>query len=104
MEFIDQDGKDVFGIKDCIEWIFSGIGVEIFKIVISLIVGAFAGYKIGVKKTINQKQVAGDISRQIQKAVVNDKEKEKVDKKENSIKQKQKAGDNALQIQTGRIE
>lgn len=46
------------------EWIFSGIGTEGISVVVSLIIGVLgggvAGYKIGVKRTTKQKQVAGD--------------------------------------------
>lgn len=98
------DRRELLDMKECFQWIFSGIGVELLKIIISLIIGGFAGYKIGVKKTINQSQIACDKASQVQKTMINNKGNNEKGKKDNSIKQKQKAGDNAQQIQTGRIE
>lgn len=51
---------------DCIEWIFSGIGTAILSGLAGLLVGGFAGYKIGVHNKTNQKQKAGNNSNQTQ--------------------------------------
>ena len=87
-----------------LQWIFSGIGTELLILAVGAIVGGFAGYKIGVKKSGKQAQQAkrGAIQRQEliidsgamtgEKCVV-----------QNSIKQTQKAGKDSEQIQIGRI-
>ena len=58
-----------------LEWVFDGIGTEIIVGLISLIIGAlgggFAGYKIGVKNKIKQKQKAGDNAKQSQIGAIN---------------------------------
>lgn len=54
------------------EWIFDGIGTAIFSGVMGLLVGGFAGYRIGVKKTtIKQNQSAGDNANQTQIGIKN---------------------------------
>lgn len=35
-----------------VQWIFDGIGTAVISAIIGLLVGGFAGYRIGVKKTI----------------------------------------------------
>lgn len=55
------------------EWIFDGIGTALIIFVLGLLVGSGAGYKIAInKKSINQKQKAGNNSSQIQIGEVND--------------------------------
>ena len=49
-----------------LEWIFDGIGTEIISLIIGAVLGGAAGYKIGSKNKIKQKQNAGDNSKQIQ--------------------------------------
>lgn len=51
-----------------IEWIFSGIGTYILSVLAGLLVGGFAGYKIGIrsKVKVKQKQKAGNSSNQTQ--------------------------------------
>lgn len=49
-----------------LEWIFDGIGTELISLIIGTILGGTAGYKIGSKNKIKQKQKAGDNSKQIQ--------------------------------------
>ena len=89
------------------EWFFDGFGTEIISIIISLIVGGFAGYKIGVKRTSSQNQVAGDKAKQ--KQIVNidtDSSEGEEDSKINKstrIVQSQKAGDYSFQEQVGEI-
>ena len=52
-------------------WIFDGIGTEFISILVGFVFGGFAGYKIGFKNKIKQKQKAGDNSEQIQIGSVN---------------------------------
>jgi hypothetical protein len=55
------------------EWIFDGIGTAIVTFILGLLVGGSTGYKIAInKKSIKQKQKAGNNSRQIQIGEVND--------------------------------
>lgn len=49
-----------------LEWIFDGIGTELISLIIGTVLGGAAGYKIGSKNKIKQKQEAGDNSKQIQ--------------------------------------
>lgn len=49
-----------------LQWIFDGIGTELISLIIGLLIGGGAGYKIGVKKTKNQTQKAGHHSTQTQ--------------------------------------
>lgn len=43
------------------EWLFDGIGTEIISLVIGLLIGGGAGYRIGVRKTVvRQSEKAGD--------------------------------------------
>lgn len=90
------------------DWFFDGIGTEIIGIIISLIIGALGGgavgYKIGIKRTVKQKQNAGDDTEQKQEFHI---EGNRVGKKSlkntTNIKQFQKAGKNAVQTQIGGI-
>lgn len=54
-----------------LEWIFDGIGTELISMIIGTVLGGTAGYKIGSKNKIKQKQNAGDNSKQIQIGSVN---------------------------------
>ena len=54
-----------------LEWIFDGIGTELISLIIGAVLGGAAGYKIGSKNKIKQKQNAGDNSKQIQIGSVN---------------------------------
>ena len=90
------------------DWFFDGIGTEIIGIIISLIIGALGGgavgYKIGIKRTVKQKQNSGDDTEQKQEFHI---EGNRVGKKSlkntTNIKQSQKAGKNAVQTQSGGI-
>lgn len=88
--------------------IFDGIGTEIIGIIISLIIGAvgggIAGYKIGVKRSSKQKQVAGANSKQRQELRV-DGTAEGNDsvKLSEKVSQCQKAGDGSIQTQIASI-
>lgn len=54
------------------EWFFDGIGTELVSLIIGLVVGGGTGYKIAIsKKSIKQKQKAGDNSSQTQIGEVN---------------------------------
>lgn len=90
------------------EWVFDGIGTQLISIVISLILGSIGGgvigYRIGIKKTVNQKQFARDESMQKQEIKIGDSNVEKTpSKSRTSIRQIQKAGNNADQVQIGGI-
>ena len=54
-----------------LEWIFDGIGTELISLLIGAVFGGTAGYKIGSKNKIKQKQKARDDSKQIQIGSVN---------------------------------
>ena len=56
---------------ETLEWIFDGIGTELISLIIGAVLGGAAGYKIGSKNKIKQKQKAGDDSEQIQIGCVN---------------------------------
>ena len=90
------------------EWIFDGIGTEIIGIVISLIIGVLGSgtvvYKIGIKRTANQKQTARDDAEQKQEFYIYKSDvKENSSKSKTNLKQIQKAGNNAVQTQIGGI-
>lgn len=84
------------------EWVFDGIGSQIIGIVLSLGIGGFVGYKIGISQSINQRQIAKNNSNQKQdnKAIIKG-SMNKNSKNTESVKQFQKAGDNSSQIQIG---
>ena len=44
------------------EWVFEGIGTELVSLILGLIIGGIAGYKIGVKNHNTQTQTAGSNS------------------------------------------
>lgn len=90
------------------EWIFDGIGTEIVGIVISLIVGTIGGgtvgYRIGIKRTLSQKQSAGDGSEQKQELQIgSDYVGIDSSKSKTSFKQSQKARNGSVQMQIGGI-
>lgn len=91
------------------DWIFDGIGTEIIGIIISLIIGALGGgavgYKIGIKRTVKQKQIAGDEAKQKQELHTGESHanKKNLSKNKTIIRQSQKAGNNAVQTQIGEI-
>lgn len=51
---------------DYIKWIFDGVGTAAVTFVLGLLVGGTTGYKIVIRKTIKQRQKAGDNSTQAQ--------------------------------------
>lgn len=58
---------------EAVEWIFSGIGTSILSGIVGLIIGGGIGYRIGIHNSINQKQKAGDNSKQSQTGqIIND--------------------------------
>lgn len=90
------------------DWLFDGIGTEIVSIIISLIIGAIGGgaigYRIGIKRTANQKQNTGNDSKQRQKMQIGKSDvSTHSTKSKTNLKQTQKAGDNAVQTQIGGI-
>jgi hypothetical protein len=92
-------------MKENIQWFFSGIGVEILKVLGGAIVGGITGYKIGINKKIIQNQKADNNAEQEQDAVIGIKrEEDKKSNLNNMLIQSQKAGDGVKQIQTGRID
>lgn len=89
--------------------IFDGIGTEIIGIILTFLIGAFGGgvigYKIGIKRSAKQKQIAGESSKQRQELHIDEKtkiENESLNYK-SGIKQIQRAGNNANQTQIGGI-
>ncbi len=48
------------------KWFFDGIGTSIITFIVGLLIGGGAGYRIGVKNRIKQKQKAGRNSTQSQ--------------------------------------
>ena len=48
------------------EWLFEGLGTEIFSIIIGLIIGGIGGYRIGIKKNVKQNQITNDNANQVQ--------------------------------------
>ena len=58
---------------ELIEWVFSGIGTQVLSFVVSFALGAFTGYKVGVRKSsLIQIQKAGDNVTQNQVGEVKD--------------------------------
>ena len=86
---------------DNVQWVFSGIGVEILKVLAGAIIGGGVGYVVGVRRIISQSQIAADNTEQNQKANVVDNQSEKG--LESGINQKQKAGNGSKQSQVGTI-
>ena len=87
-----------------LQWIFSGIGTELFSLVIGAIVGGVAGYKVGIKKSGKQTQKAKSRAKQKQEMII---DSNKTDRgacnTQNRIRQVQRAGKNSEQEQIGRI-
>ena len=75
---------------DHIQWIFSGIGTTILSSLISLVIGGFAGYRIGISRN-KQKQKAGRNAVQVQKNSCH--------QEDSRNKQEQIAGDDSFQKQ-----
>ncbi len=85
-----------------LEWFFDGIGTELISLIIGAIGGGAVGYKVGIKRTAVQKQVAGDNSEQSQEIKMGKNDvRNSPSKSKTSIRQSQKAGNNAVQTQVG---
>ncbi len=89
-------------------WIFEGIGTQIIGIIISLIIGALGGgavgYKIGIKRTAKQEQIAGDEAKQKQELHMDEiRTRKNISKNKTNIRQSQEAGNNVVQTQIGEI-
>ena len=84
------------------EWIFDGIGTEIMSLIVGLAVGGFAGYKIGIKHTSKQKQVADDSSKQRQELHIDERSKTGTDSSKSLFRifTKEKKG-NIIKEKTG---
>lgn len=54
-----------------ITWIFDGIGSTIISLIGGIIIGGFAGYKIGIHQKIRQYQKAGNNSHLAQTGTIN---------------------------------
>lgn len=48
------------------EWFFNGLGTALIGLIIGAVGGSVVGYRIGVKKSIHQKQEAKDNATQVQ--------------------------------------
>lgn len=87
------------------EWFFDGIGTEIISLIIGVILGGGVGYKVGIKRTTSQKQVAGDNSKQRQEMKIG---KDNIGNSsltnKTSVKQSQRAGKDTVQIQIGGVD
>lgn len=53
------------------EWIFSGIGSNLLTCIISVLIGAAAGFRLGVRQKARQRQQAGDHATQTQVGNIN---------------------------------
>lgn len=86
------------------KWIFDGVGTELISLVVGIITGGFTGYKIGIKKSGKQTQIAKSGSKQRQEMIAdNNATIEGKSKVQNSIIQTQKAGRNSEQVQIGGV-
>lgn len=54
-----------------IEWFFDGIGSAIVSLILGLVIGGVSGYKIGIRKSNEMNQKAGNNSKQTQIGVIN---------------------------------
>ena len=79
-------------MQDWMTWVFDGIGSTIFSLIVGALIGGAAGYQIGIRKNVKQKQTGGNNIKQRQEFTL-----------ENNFQQSQRAGDNAEQVQIGGI-
>ena len=87
-----------------LQWIFDGIGTELLSLAIGAIGGGLAGYKIGVRKSGQQYQIAKSSAKQRQEMTIDGVSKNEDRKSvDDNIIQTQKAGKNSEQVQIGRI-
>ena len=83
-------------------FLFSGIGGTVICSIITLILGGFIGYRVGIKSRLRQNQKAGNGAYQKQSAYsVADVSSDKSKHIKSKIQQKQRAGENANQSQVG---
>ena len=91
-------------MPEWITWVFDGIGSTIFSLIAGALIGGTAGYHIGIRKNVKQKQTAGNNIKQRQEFTL---ENEDIFKDggriKNNFQQSQKAGDNAEHVQIGGI-
>lgn len=91
-------------MPEWVTWVFDGIGSTIFSLIVGALIGGGVGYKIGVHKTVKQKQTGGDNVKQRQEFTLENEDVSKDGGKiKNNFQQSQKAGDNAEQVQIGGI-
>ena len=90
-------------LKEALSWLFDGIGTELISLLVGAAVGGFAGYKVGVKKSGKQEQIAKDGAHQKQKLEVDGDPVVDNGRINNSVRQKQRAGNNAVQEQIGSV-
>ena len=89
-------------ILNSTEWIFSGIGTTVLSHIVTAVVSAFAGYKVGVRSTVKQIQKAGKNSKQYQRSTLQNSSSNNAKKTTASIlTQTQEAGDHSSQKQIG---
>lgn len=95
---------------DSVQWIFSGIGTQIFTNLVSLFIGGVIGYRIRDKQIGKQKQIAGDSANQRQELHMRQNScgekcgRSSADKDSHQmLNQEQEAGDNSTQVQIGDI-
>lgn len=53
-------------MQDWMTWVFDGIGSTIFSLIVGALIGGAAGYQIGIRKNVKQKQTGGNNIKQRQ--------------------------------------
>lgn len=84
-----------------IKWIFSGSGTTILSHIVTAVVSAFAGYKVGVRSTVKQIQKAGKNSKQYQRSNLQNSSSNNAKTTASMLTQTQEAGDHSSQKQIG---
>ncbi len=84
-----------------IKWIFSGSGTTILSHIVTAVVSAFAGYKVGVRSTVKQIQKAGKNSKQYQRSTLQNSSSNNAKTTASMLTQTQEAGDHSSQKQIG---
>lgn len=85
------------------EWVFQGIGTEIIILLFGLVIGGFAGFKIGINKNGMQNQKAKDKAKQFQNIEVECDDNSERGGISGNLRQVQKADSDAEQTQVGKI-
>lgn len=84
-----------------IKWIFSGSGTTILSHIVTAVVSAFAGYKVGFRSTVKQIQKAGKNSKQYQRSTLQNSSSNNAKTTASMLTQTQEAGDHSSQKQIG---